>query len=248
MPRRSNPRLTVSAIRTAADGTEETVSSAATDENGSYVLPVLPGSYRIRVEGDGFPTFTTDKSEIAAPGKATNQESPITTAGSPGTIRGQILVETGDDDGPTEFGVAAETWVNDAVGQAVTDITTTINTDGSYTLSGLETPATYRLTLSADGYTPQTLITELDGGADVIVNTRQLLADAGSVRGLVTSNDAPLGGVKVELYIGETVLETTTPTSGPTSASTNLRACFTRDLPHHLQCRWIRPRSHHAQT
>ena len=152
--------------------------------------------------------------EIAAPGKATNQESPITTAGSPGTIRGQILVETGDDDGPTEFGVAAETWVNDAVGQAVTGITTTINTDGSYTLSGLETPATYRLTLSAEGYTPQTLITELDGGADVIVNTRQLLADAGSVRGLVTSNDAPLGGVKVELYIGETVLETTTPTSG----------------------------------
>jgi len=208
------PRLTVSAIRTTADGTEETVSSAATDENGSYVLPVLPGSYRIRVEGDGFPTFTTDQPEIAAPGKATNQESPITTAGSPGTIRGQILVETGDDDGPTEFGVAAETWVNDAVGQAVTGITTTINTDGSYTLSGLETPATYRLTLSAEGYTPQTLITELDGGADVIVNTRQLLADAGSVRGLVTSNDAPLGGVKVELYIGETVLETTTPTSG----------------------------------
>ena len=83
--------------------------------------------------------------------------------------------------------------MNDAVGQAVTDITTTINADGSYTLSGLETPATYRLTLSAEGYTPQTLITELDGGADVIVNTRQLLADAGSVRGLVTSNDAPLG-------------------------------------------------------
>ncbi len=104
--------------------------------------------------------------------------------------------------------------MNDAVGQAVTGITTTINADGSYTLSGLETPATYRLTLSAEGYTPQTLITELDGGADAIVNTRQLLADAGSVRGLVTSNDAPLGGVKVELYIGETVLETTTPTSG----------------------------------
>ena len=208
------PRLTVSAIRTAADGSEEIVSSAATDENGSYVLPVLPGSYFIRVEGDGFPTLTTSTPETAAPGKTTNQESPITTEGSPGTIQGQILVETGDGDTPVEFGVVVETWVNDAVGQVVTEISTTIAADGSYILSGLQTPGTYRLTLSASGYTPQTLITELDGGADIIVNTRQLLADAGSVRGLVTSNDAPLCGVKVELYIGDTVLETTTPTSG----------------------------------
>ena len=132
------PRLTVSAIRTAADGTEETVSSAATDENGSYVLPVLPGSI-VFESGDGFPTFTTDKPDSGT-GQATNQESPITTAGSLGTIRGQILVETGDDDGPTEFGVAAETWVNDAVGQAVTGITTTINTDGSYTLAASKHP------------------------------------------------------------------------------------------------------------
>ena len=208
------PRLTVSAIRTAADGSEEVVSSAATDENGSYVLPVLPGSYLIRVEGDGFPTLTTENPETAAPGKTTNQENPITTEGSPGTIQGQILVETGGSDRPIEFGVVAETWVNDAVGQVVTEISTTIAADGSYILSGLQTPGTYRLTLSASGYTPQTLITELDGGADIIVNTRQLLADAGSVRGLVTSNEAPLGGVKVELYIGDTVLETTTPTSG----------------------------------
>jgi len=208
------PRLTVSAIRTAADDSSEVVSSAATDEDGSYDLPVLPGSYLIRVEGDGFPTTTSDKPVNAVPGKTTSQEDPITTEGSPGTIRGQILVETGDGESPVEFGVNVETWVNDAVGQAVTDITTTVNSNGSYAVSGLPTPATYRLTLSAAGYTPQTLLTELDGGADGIVNTRQLFADSGSVRGLVTSNDAALGGVKVELYIGDTVLETTTPTSG----------------------------------
>ena len=62
------------------------------------------------------------------------------------------------------------------------------------------------------------------------MNTRQLLADAGSVRGLVTSNDAPLGGVKVELYIGETVLETTTPTSGADIGVYEFEGLFHQDL------------------
>ena len=59
------------------------------------------------------------------------------------------------------------------------------------------------------------------------MNTRRRCC-AGSVRGLVTSNDAPLGGVKVELYIGETVLGTTTPTSEADIGVHEFEACFTK--------------------
>lgn len=207
------PRLTVSAIRTDPDGTETIVASVATDEAGNYVLPVVPGDYFVRVEGDGFPAMTLPDPVSAAPGETAASGEPIEAMGQPGTIRGQILAETTDDAEPPEFSIDVETWVDDAPGELL-DIDATISPTGSYTITELFTPASYRLTLRAEGYESQTLIADLEGGGDIILNTRELSAGVGSIRGRVSAGGVPLGGVTVELYAADEVFSTTTPTAG----------------------------------
>ncbi len=207
------PRLTVSAIRTNPDGTETVVSSVATDEAGNYILPVVPGTYLLRVEGDGFPAMTLEETVEAKPGETSASKEPFEAMGRPGTLRGQILVETTESAEAPTYSIDIETWVDDAPGELL-DIEATITPTGGYTITDLFTPATYRLTLQAEGYESQTLIADLDAGGDVILNTRKLSAGVGSIRGRVTAGGVPLGGVTVDLYAADEVLTTTTPTAG----------------------------------
>src|SRR5439155_20913676 len=57
--------------------------------------------------------------------------------------------------------------------------TTTSQPDGAFALAGLETPATYQLTVALPGFTDQVVTTTLGGGEDQVINTVQMAAGDG---------------------------------------------------------------------
>jgi Carboxypeptidase regulatory-like domain len=199
------PRVTVLAFRAGTD--DAPAASVATDEAGAFEIPVLPGSYSLRI-GD-----RTDVAVEEVNVKPSLDTDPITLSfvGRPGGVQGRVV--TGADVAPP-IRVVVRPLVDDVAGEPLTDIGIEISADGTYAVTGLATPATYQLTVSAAGFDPQTIVADVPDGGDVIVNTSRLGAGAGSIRGTVVSRNLPIGAVTVALSAGDFTMETTTPTTG----------------------------------
>ena len=204
------PRLTVSATRVGSD--DPAVASVATDDTGAFSIPVLPGSYTVQVGGEGFATTDFVAGEIKVEPTTPTDAGELVLAGKSGVIRGRIIAET-QDGSPAVFSITVNPVVDDIVGDPIV-ANTVIEEDGSYVIAGLATPAQYQLTLMAEGFAPQTIIAEVEGGADIVLNTRRLGAGSGHITGRVLNGTAPLGGVTVTLTAGDLMLESTTPTTG----------------------------------
>jgi hypothetical protein len=205
------PRLTVSATRIGGD--DSAIASVATDDNGAFSIPVLPGSYTVQVGGEGYATIDFSSSAINVDPSTATLAGELVLAGRSGTIRGRIIAESQDGASPPAFSVLVRPVIDDVAGEPII-ANVVVEEDGSYVIAGLPTPAVYSLVLMADGFAPQSIIAELAGGADVIVNTRRLGAGSGVIRGRVFAGSIPLGAVTVTLTAGDLVMETTTPTVG----------------------------------
>ncbi len=204
-------RLTVSATRIGSD--DSAIASVATDDSGAFSIPVLPGSYTVQVGGEGYPTTNFSSGEISVDPSASTAAGELVLAGQSGTIRGRIIAESQNDAGPPVFSILVRPVIDDVAGEPI-EANIVIEDDGGYVIAGLPTPAVYSLTLMAEGFAPQSIIAELEGGADIVVNTRRLGAGSGLVRGRVFAGTVPLGGVTVTLTAGDLEMETTTPTVG----------------------------------
>ncbi|MDG1409994.1 MAG: carboxypeptidase regulatory-like domain-containing protein [Acidimicrobiales bacterium] len=205
------PRLTVSATRIGGD--DSAIASVATDDNGAFSIPVLPGSYNVQVGGEGYATTDFNSKAINVDPSTSTPPRELVLTGRRGTIRGRIIAENQDGAAPPAFSVLVRPVVGDVAGEPIT-ANVVVKEDGSYIITGLATPAVYSLSLMADGFSPQSIIAELAGGADVIVNTRRLGAGSGAIRGRVFAGSIPIGAVAVTLVAGDLVMETTTPTVG----------------------------------
>lgn len=213
------PRVTIEAFDLAG----ELVSATATGDDGSYQLAGLaPARYRLRLRAQGFETVwwpdVTDPDDaflVAAPAQDVADGLDVALRGLPGSLGGQVAVSE-DVVGEVSVEVVAVDLLDEQP-----PVLTTADPTGVWSVTGLPTPATYRITFRTTGFAPVEVTQPLAGGEQLIVNPTRLVAADGSISGFVTDRfGAPLGGVEVVAQRGGDELGTITPTSGDVGSFT----------------------------
>ncbi len=208
-------RINVEIFR--AGGGSVPVASAATAANGTYAVPgLLPGSYTVLFEAQGFrPVWYPAATSAAAARPVTVQALQTTAridatiAGLPGTVTG--LVDTGvSPSPPVTVTVQPE---QGASSRPVATVRT--NALGAYTIAGLPTPGTYDLSFTSPDFQLASATDVLSGGEHLIANTVVLSAADGSISGSVTAGKTPLGGVTITAQANGQTFTVATPTTGP---------------------------------
>ena len=223
------PRITVELV----DDGGHIVAAGATKKDGTFQLPaVLPGSYSVRYRAAGFVEKWYPSAATQAEGKkilviASTPLKDVSSslAGADGTLSGKVIA--GDDNAA---GVDISVEALDLVDAAPADgaapkapstatgkvvATQRIQAGSVFRVAGLQTPASYRIRISAPGFQPQELQSVLDGGAVVSLNEVRLVAGSGSVSGIVVdAAGAPLGDVVVTTMLNGKPQSVTTPTAG----------------------------------
>lgn len=189
--------VTVAIPAEAVEGSEVLVPAvvAATelDATGQFVIPDLPtpASYELIVAKPG---FATERSTVnLAPGEQRGDLQILLRTGD-GRIMGTVVDTSGTplpnvDIGATEGSSSSQTRTL----SGPDDI-------GTFELRDLPTPATYTLTITADGYFPGSITLVLDEGQQIPDLSIVMTADVGSLSGRVTAPDGtPLGGVDITI-------------------------------------------------
>ena len=181
--------------------------TAVADAEGVWSVTGLPApaNYRITYRAEGYaPVEVTQPLEGGAQLVVNTTRLPAALGG----ITGIVL----DRDGLPVGGVEVVAQRGDF---ALAVTTPTSGEVGTFTLPELETPGTYLLTLSAEGYAPETRAVRLGPGESLTDLEVVVTPATGVVFGrAMTSDGQPLGGVRVTVSGGGTVLTTDTFTSG----------------------------------
>lgn len=214
------PRVTVEAFDVAGD----LISATATGDDGGYELAgLLPARYRLRIRAEGFETIwwpegpDPEEAEVLnAPPMDVLGEIDANLTGLPGSLGGQAVLPDNEPI-PVQVQVEAVFLLEDRE----PDLLTT-DEAGQWVLTGLPTPAEYRITYSAPGFAPVEVVEPLGGGEQVVANPVRLEAALGRIEGVVRDRrtDVPLGNVEVTALRGDTEVGTVTPTSGEIGAFT----------------------------
>jgi len=207
------PRVTIEAY----DRDNLLVAATATGDDGSFELPsLLPARYSLRFRAEGYvdqwwpgtSSISTALPVLAPPGGVTDGID-VVLVGQQAVLGGQVVA--GDVEG-LEVAVTVEA-IDLLV--PVPAFTTVTGPDGTWSVEGLPSPATYRITYRAPGFDAVEITQPLAGGALLAVNTATLPAAPGLVSGTVVDRQGrALGGVDVQLTRGELTIATKTPTSG----------------------------------
>ncbi|MFP4148431.1 MAG: carboxypeptidase regulatory-like domain-containing protein [Nitriliruptoraceae bacterium] len=178
-----------------------------TDEEGVWRAAglVAPATYRVVYEADGY--APVESVETVAAGEELVL-STVRLPAAPGAIAGLVQDRDGSPIGGAELVVQG--------GDAELATTTpTAGEIGTFELPELATPGTYLLTVSAEGFSTETLGVRLGPGESVRDLTVILNDAAGTVVGSVRdAAGQPLGGATVTVAGGGTTAETDTLTSG----------------------------------
>ncbi|WGX98471.1 carboxypeptidase-like regulatory domain-containing protein [Nocardioides sp. L-11A] len=179
---------TVSARLLSSAADAPPAATTTTDGAGGYVLTGLqaPGTYELSFVAEGYrPTTVTQK---LAGGENRIQPTVLLSAGG-----GQISGIVRGGAGPLG-GVTVTTTVD---GEAVSVMTPTVGSVGTYALQNLPTPGTYVLTFTAEGHGSRTETVALDPGESRTGFDQSLTAGTGSVSGVVRGAAGGIGGVTV---------------------------------------------------
>ena len=173
---------------------------------GQFVVPNLPtpATYELRALLPGFDQQTT---RVELSGGETEVINTLNMAAGVGGLAGTVIGPNG--------AVGGAQVVLSGGGQELAVVTPTDGEIGSWLFPELPTPATYLLTVTAEGFGTQTIAIDLGAGQirDGIVVS--LLEGTGRVSGVVTDVDGnELGGVAVAVTGAAEPLTTTTLTTG----------------------------------
>jgi hypothetical protein len=208
------PRVTVEAFDTRG----QLVTATATGDDGTYELAgLLPRQYQLRMRAEGYQEQWWPgggPTPIAVPASGAAEDIDLTLVGLPGALGGQAIAGDGE-----VAEIRVEVVAIDLAGGESAPTATVADANGLWSVSGLTTPATYRITYRSDGYAPVEMTQPVGGGEQVVVNPSRLPAAPGGISGTVVDRDGvPLGGVEVTAQRGEFVLATMTPTTGEVGA------------------------------
>jgi hypothetical protein len=164
-----------------------------------------PARYEVRIERPGFDVQIIE-TELGGGQAAVLDTTNLLAAD--GSIAGRVVDGAGNALGGVTVVVRSGT-------DERTITTPTVGNVGGFNLDGLETPRTYVLTFSLEGYTSATVALDLSGGEQRTGVSAVLVGGAGSVQGTArTVGGQPLGGVSVLVQGRGLQLETATLTSG----------------------------------
>ncbi|MGA0971248.1 MAG: carboxypeptidase regulatory-like domain-containing protein, partial [Ilumatobacteraceae bacterium] len=186
--------------------------SATTDEGGRFRVGsglIADAFYRVTVSRAG---FDLTSQVVTTGGGNTEIDLAITLVPGRGQMTGRVTDLAGAPLGGAEIVATQGT---------VTYRTTTASEGegvGTWQIDGLATPATYLVTIIADGHASQQLTVEVGGGAAVSGVDATMERDRGTIRGAITYRDAGVGAVTVALE-GDVSRTTTTLTVGAVAGS-----------------------------
>lgn len=196
------------------------------DALGNFSLAgmITPATYSIRIEATGFDPRSFDETLNAGENKVINT---VTLGAAAGKFEGTVVSSSGAGLGNVEVTVRSGDFVK-------TTKTPTTGNVGAFAIDALETPRTYTLTFSLDGYTEQTIAVDLGSGETRPVAV-VLVGGQGAVRGRVTdAGGQPLGGVAVDVGCGAFTATTATLTA---SAATEQAGTYSvAEIPAPASC------------
>ena len=190
---------------TSTDPKSAVLLTVPIGSDGTFTLTDLasPFQYELVVSKPG---YTTDTQRIDLVGGEDRTGVQLRLRTGDGLITGSVI-------GPV--GPVGNALVTATTGTTtVTTVSQTGEADaGAFTLRGLATPATYTITVTADGFGTQSSTVSLAPGQqlrDIQVN---LTTSTGSITGVVSTVDsagatAPAGGVTVSVAVGDSTVQT----------------------------------------
>jgi hypothetical protein len=198
---------TVSARPAGAASTSKPLATAKTDATGKYTLKNLaaPATYELSFTTKGYQASTA-RVEVEG-GARRIQPTTVLSAGI-GQIAGIVTDSAG--------GVGQATVSTTVHGVDVhTGTPTTAGTAGTFVIGDLPTPATYVLTVTADGYAASSVVIDLKPGQKLTGQKITLVKGTGQISGrLIAADGSGLGGAQVTVGGGSDLPGTTTLTAG----------------------------------
>jgi len=190
--------------------TDAVVATVEVGPDGSFVLPDVPspGEFEMVVSKPGFATET--RPVVLEPGQPL-EGVEVTLRPGNGIIDGSVTGPTGPLGGATVV-------ATDGTEQIET-VSLTEGTVGSFTLRNLAVPGQYTVTVSRDGFAPESRTIALEEGQSSVPFTARLLPAIGSIQGRALIDGAPARGLTVAISGGE-VNRTTAVLSQGTAAGT----------------------------
>lgn len=183
------------------------IGAAATDALNQFLLSNLatPGTYELTFTAPGYQTTTVTQLLRGGEQLVTNT---VRLTANPGSISGVVT------DGVNPLGGVVVTAISE--GKSITSATPTSGAIGSFTITGLASPATYLMTFSKPGFGAETITVDLGPGQDRNDIDLVLVGGTGSVSGTAfdSNGGAPMGDVSVTVSGGTTSLTTKTITAG----------------------------------
>ncbi|WP_052666310.1 carboxypeptidase regulatory-like domain-containing protein [Nitriliruptor alkaliphilus] len=181
--------------------------TVTTDENGIWEATglVAPATYRIAYTAANYDPV--EVTQVVGGGELSTV-NPVRLPAARGAIAGTVL----DLHGIPVGGVQIVAQRGD---DELTTTTPTSGEIGAFEFTDLETPATYLLTFTAEGFAGETQAVRLEAGEEVRGFTIELPAATGTITGIVDdARGQRLGGVTVTVTGSGGVLTTDTLTSG----------------------------------
>lgn len=200
------PTATVAVTSLAANGKAAQVARTSTGADGAYALPSLPapGKYQVAVSAPGYQvsTFT-----VTVNGGQKRFAPTVLLSAGAGSITGLVT------DGTNPLGGVSVTTTMGTSTLAVA--TPTEGAVGRFTLGNLQTPATYVLTFTKEGYGSTTTVIDVGPGENATSPEVKLIPGTGTVTGKVLGPDGSgVGGATVTVGGAPTAVSTTTVTTG----------------------------------
>jgi hypothetical protein len=181
------------------------VQQVTTDGRISFDGLSTPGTYRFTIEAEG---FAPQQFTQVIGGGADTVLNTVKLGAATGSIAGTVR---GSDGQP--LGNVTVTVTSGEISKEAT--TPTSGNVGTYLIDGLETPRTYVVTFTRDGFSDQTIALDLDPGVARPGVDAVLTGGTGTVTGMATGPDGgPLGGVQVVVSAGDFSAQTATLTTG----------------------------------
>ncbi len=191
------------------------VQSVPVASDGTFSLANVPSPsvYDLIVVKTGYAT-STQRVDIGAGEERSGLV--ITLAKGDGLVSGTVNSADGPLGGAKITATTGTTTV-----QAISLSAGSTGAEGSFTLRGMQTPATFTITASATGYASQTQTVTLAAGQKLTGLSVTLSQSSGSLSGVVTllPGNSPAGGVGVTITNGQLTVQTETQSSASTQSS-----------------------------
>lgn len=196
----------------AADASDRSLQSTATDEAGTYTFGGLAeGDYRVRFRGAGFTELWhpaalafDEATDVSVSAGQTTSGIDARLGGVPGSIAGQVL---GEDPAGATVTLRIPADAIDGVVDAVVK-TAVVDATGEFLLEDVPAPSSYVLGVDKPGFASEIRLVNIAAAEHIEGIEIALRTGDGSISGTVRTDAGPLGAARIVATAGDVQLTT----------------------------------------